>query len=48
VQEVSVGLEIVIYREKTTSGAHAVNTVTHRRQPLVAVRDSCFLTEYFK
>jgi hypothetical protein len=36
-------LKTVTYREKTTGGAPAVITVTHRRQPLVGARNSASL-----
>jgi hypothetical protein len=41
--EDSEGFATVSYKEKPTSGIPSVNTVRHRRQPLIGVRNSASL-----
>jgi hypothetical protein len=43
VEEESDGFKNVTYRKKTSTGALAVITVKHRRQPLIGVRNCASL-----
>jgi hypothetical protein len=42
-QVVSDGFQTVSYKKETVTGASAVNTVKHRRQPLIGIRNSALL-----
>jgi hypothetical protein len=47
VEKDCVGFKTVTYRKTTTTGALTVMSVEHRRQPLIGVRNSVSLTNYF-